>query len=272
LSQHSPSRERRLGVLATAGKCSGPALAALGLLGAAAIALSPAAGRSTLTWWILSSALAPERVLPLVGLGVALALAGRRYSLGALALFGGGLAVGFFSKDWLLSALQAIPRATSHHFLTGPISSVTVGVALVLPGARVRSWFLLIAAVVAGSMLAVAIEVTDPSLHDVAIPLAGVVIGFWIIAAISLTARAFRRAWFPIPARILGSWLIAIGLLYGGASLIPKQRPAFPPSAEPTPNIVPVPGPNRLPPFLEPPQDKVGPGIPYENPAGLQQP
>lgn len=272
MSQHSPSRERRLGVLATAGKCSGPALAALGLLGAAAIALSPAAGRSTLTWWILSSALAPERVLPLVGLGVALALAGRRYSLGALALFGGGLAVGFFSKDWLLSALQAIPRATSHHFLTGPISSVTVGVALVLPGARVRSWFLLIAAVVAGSMLAVAIEVTDPSLHDVAIPLAGVVIGFWIIAAISLTARAFRRAWFPIPARILGSWLIAIGLLYGGASLIPKQRPAFPPSAEPTPNIVPVPGPNPLPPFLEPPQDRVGPGIPYENPAGLQQP
>ena len=272
MSQHSPSRERRLGVLATAGKCSGPALAALGLLGAAAIALSPAAGRSTLTWWILSSALAPERVLPLVGLGVALALAGRRYSLGALALFGGGLAVGFFSKDWLLSALQAIPRATSHHFLTGPISSVTVGVALVLPGARVRSWFLLIAAVVAGSMLAVAIEVTDPSLHDVAIPLAGVVIGFWIIAAISLTAQAFRRTWFPIPARILGSWLIAIGLLYGGASLIPKQRPAFPPSAEPTPNIVPVPGPNPLPPFLEPPQDRVGPGIPYENPAGLQQP
>jgi hypothetical protein len=76
-----------------------------------------------LAWWILSSALAPERVLPLVGLGVALALAGRRYSLAALTLFGGGVAVGFFSKDGLLSALQVIPLATSHHFLTGPISS-----------------------------------------------------------------------------------------------------------------------------------------------------
>jgi hypothetical protein len=255
-------RERCFGALATAGKWSGPALATLGLLGAAAIALPPTAGRSTLTWWILWSALAPERVLPLVGLGVALALVDRRYSLGAFVLFGGGVAFGFFGQDWLLSALQAIPRATSHHFLTGPISSVTVGVALVLPGARLRSWFLLVAAVVAGSMLAVAIEVTDPSLHDVAIPLAGVAVGFWIIAAVSLTARAFHHAWFPIPARILGSWLIAIGLLYGGASLIPKQRSAFPPPAEPTLNIIPAPGPDRLPPDLQPPYDRPGPGIP----------
>ena len=249
MSQHSLSRERRFEVLAFAAKWSGPALAVLGLLGATAIALIPAAGRNTLTWWILSSALAPERILPLVGLGVALALAGRRCSLGALALFGGGVAVGFFGRDWLLSALEAIPGATSHHFLTGPISSVTVGVALVLPGARLRSWFLLIAAVVAGSVLAVTIEVTNPSLHDVSIPLAGVVVGLWIIAAVSLTARTFRRAWFAIPARILGSWLIAIGLLYGGASLIPKQTPAFPPPAEPT-----FSGPDRLPPDLQPPQ------------------
>ena len=184
MSQHSLSHESRFDVLATAGKWSGPALIVLGLLGAAAMALIPVAGRSTLTWWILSSALAPERILPLVGLGVALALVARRYSLAALALFGGGVAIGFFSKDWLLAVLEAIPQATSHHFLTGPISSVTVGVALVLPGARLRSWFLLVAAAIAGSMLAIAIEVTDPSLGDIAIPLAGVVVGFWIVAAI----------------------------------------------------------------------------------------
>ena len=268
MSQHSPSHERRFGVLAVAGKWSGPGLTALGLLGAAAIARSPAAGRSTLTWWILSSALAPERVLPLVGLGVALALVGRRYSLAALALFGGSVAVGFVSKHWLLSALEAIPRATSHHFLTGPISSVTVGVALVLPTARLRSWFLLIAAAVAGTMLAIAIEVTDPSLDDITIPLAGVVVGFWIIAAVSLTVTAFRRTWFPIPARILGSWLVAIGLLYGGASLIPKQKTAFPLPAEPTPNISPLPGSDRLPPEFEP-QGRPGARTP---PAGVQQP
>lgn len=268
MSQHSPPPESAFDALAAAIKWSGPALTALGLLAAAAIALTPAAGRSTLMWWILSSALAPERILPLVGLGVALALVDRRYSLGALALFGGGVAVGFFSKDWLLSALEAIPRATSHHFLTGPISTVIVGVALVLPAARLRSWFLLIAAAVAGTMLAIAIEVTDPSLHDVAIPLAGVVVAFWIVAAISLTVRAFWRIWFPIPARILGTWLIAIGLLYGGASLIPKQKSAFPPPTESTPNTFPFPEPDRLSPELQP-QDRPGARIP---PAGLQQP
>lgn len=266
MSQHSPPPEYAFGALAI--KWSGPALTALGLLAAAAIALTPAAGRSTLMWWILSSALAPERILPLAGLGVALALVDRRYSRGALALFGGGLAVGFFSKDWLLSVLEAIPRATSHHFLTGPISTVIVGVALVLPAARLRSWFLLIAAAVAGSMLAIAIEVSDPSLNDVAIPLAGVIVAFWIVAAISLTVRAFWRTWFPIPARILGSWLIAIGLLYGGAALVPKQKSAFPPPTESAPNIIPFPGPDRLPPELQP-QDRPGARVP---PDGLQQP
>jgi hypothetical protein len=271
LSQHSPSRERRLGFLAIAGKWSGPALAALGLLGAAAIALLPAAERGTLSWWILSSALAPERVLPLVGLGVALALVSLRYSLGALVLFGGGIAVGFLGQDRLLSALEAIPQAINHHFLTGPISSLTVGFALVLP-ARLRPWFLLIAAIVAGSMLAVAIKVTDPSLDDAAIPLAGLAVGFWIIAAVSLTARVFRPAWFSIAARILGSWLIAIGLLYGGASLVPKQKSPFPSPFEPTPNIMPVPGPDRLPPDLQQPPGGPNPGIPDEDPTGLQRP
>lgn len=266
MPQHSQPPESGFEALAI--KWSGPALTALGLLAAAAIALTPAAGRSTLMWWILSSALAPERILPLVGLGVALALVDRRYSLGALALFGGGLAVGFFRKDWFLSALEAIPRATSHHFLTGPISTVIVGVALLLPAARLRSWFLLIAAAVAGSMLAIAIEVSDPSLHDVTIPLAGVIVGSWIVVAISLTVRAFWRIWFPIPARILGSWLIAIGLLYGGTALIPKQKSAFPLPAETTPSPFPFPGPDRLPPEF-PPQDRPGARIP---PDGLQQP
>lgn len=254
--------------VSTAGKWSGPALAVLGLLMAGAMALTPAAGRSTLIWWILSSALAPERILPLIGLGAALALVDRRYSLGALALFGGGVAVGFFGKDWLLSVLEAIPRATSHHFLTGPISSVIVGVALVLPTARLRSWFLLIAAALAGCMLAIAIEVSDPSLRDIAIPLAGVVVGFWIVVAISLTVRTFWRIWFPIPARILGSWLVAIGLLYGGASLIPKQKSAFPLPAESTPNIIPFPGPDHRSPEFQL-KERPGALIP---PADLQQP
>ena len=50
------------------------------------------------------------------------------------------------------------------------------------------------------------------------------------MAAASLTLRAFRRQWFAIFGRILGSWTLAIGLLYGGASLMPILKPPPPPA------------------------------------------
>ena len=222
-------------------------MSAVGLLAAAVIALLPTEGRSTVAWWILSSALVPERMLPLAGVGIALALVRLRYCLAALGLFGGGMAIGFIAHDRLLSALEEIPQATSHHFLIGPISSVTIGLALVLPGVRLRSWLLLFAAAVSGSLWAVAIEVTDPEVDDLAIPVAGVVVGIWIVLAVSLTARAFQRGWFSIPARIFGSWLIAIGILYGAASLVPKHQSLFSSPAASIPNYVQAPGLDRLP-------------------------
>jgi hypothetical protein len=272
LSKRSPFRELHHGVLVNAGRWSGPALAVVGLLATATIGLLPAAERSTLTWWIFSSALAPERVLPLVGIGAALALVDFRYCLAALVLFGGGITVGFIAHDWLLSALEKIPQATNHHFLIGPISSVAVGVALVLPGARLRSWLLLFAAPVTGSLLAVAIKVTDPNLDDTTIPLVGVVVGIGIVISILLTARAFRREWFLIPACIFGSWLIAIGMLYGGISLVPKHNPPLLSPAAPTPNVMPVPEFDHLRPDLSGSQDGPVPEIPNENPGGFEQP
>jgi hypothetical protein len=272
LSKLSPSRELHSGVLANAGTWSGPVLAALGLLATATVGLLPAAGQSALTWWILSSALAPERVLPLVGIGIASALVDFRYCLAALVLFGSGITIGFIAHDWLLSALETIPQATNHHFLIGPISSVAVGLALVLSGTRLRSWLLLFAAAVTGSLLAVSIKVTDPNLDDATIPLAGVFVGIWIVVSILLTARAFRRGWFLIPARIFGSWLIAIGMLYGGISLVPKHNPPLLSRATSTPNVMPVPEFDRLSPDFGGSQEGPVPEIPNENPQGFQQP
>jgi hypothetical protein len=81
-------------------------------------------------------------------------------------------------------------------------------------------------------MLALAIALTDPDLDDAVIPLTGVTVAFWVVVTVALTVRAFRRGWFVVAGRILGSWLIAGGLLYGGASLVP--RPSLPPSPPPT--------------------------------------
>jgi hypothetical protein len=210
-------------------------MAGLGLIAVTVIALEPPDTRSLLASWILTSALAPERVLPLIGLAVALGLGGRRVFVGSLLLFGIGIAGGFFAQDWLLSLLAAIPQASSHGFMTGPISFVIVGVVL-LTGARLRSWLLPPAAIVVGTALALAIKLTDPSLQYTTIRWAGTLVGLWMVVAVSLTVRAFRRNWFNIFGRVFGSWLIAIGFLYGGASLMPKHEPL--PQMAPIPEFV----------------------------------
>ena len=202
-------------------------MAALGLVGVIVITLL--AKESPFARWFFLEALAPERVLPQIGLGAACALVGTASFGAALLLFAIGIVVGSIAQDWLLFILYNIPGGPTHLFLTGPISCLAVGLALA-PGARLRPWLLPIAANVIGAMLSLVIMLTDPSLHDPAFTWAPLLAAFWIVAAVSLTLRAFWRNWFPIFGRILGSWLIAIGLLYGGAELAPIFKPPPPPT------------------------------------------
>jgi len=200
---------------------------ALGLLAVAAIALL--ARESPFARWILSDVVSPERLLAQIGLGAACGLVSARISGAALLLFGLGIIAGSVGQDWLLWVLYNVPEGPTHLFLTGPIAYLAIGLALV-PGERLLPWLLPTAAVVAGAMLSLAIMLTDPSLHDPAFTWTPVLAAFWIVAAVSLTLQALRRGWFPILGRILGSWLVAIGLLYGGASLLPILRPPPPPT------------------------------------------
>jgi hypothetical protein len=202
----------------------GPTLAVFGMVILTVIVLRPAASESPLTWWIVNNALMLERLLPLIGLGVALAIVSARAFIAALLLFLVGICFGFVAQHGLLSITATIPQAAMHLFFTGPIASVAVGLALI-SGARWRPIVLPVAALVAGTMLALAIVATDPSLHDRTNTFVGILIGLWIVVSVSLTIGAFRRTWFSIFARILGSWLIAIGLLYGSAALLPVQSP-----------------------------------------------
>jgi hypothetical protein len=217
-----------------AARWSGPALAGLGLLALGAAAL--AANASPLARWTLSETLAPARVLPLIGLGAAFALIGRRALTAALALFGLGIVAGLAGQDRLLAILDLLPRAATHLFFTGPIAYLAAGAALVA-GARWRDWLTPAAALIVGAMLALAVKLTDPSLHEAAYTWTPVLIALWIVAAVTLTLRAFRRGWFAIFGRILGSWLLAIGLLYGGASLVPPKRQPPPLPVQPLPDL-----------------------------------
>jgi hypothetical protein len=215
---------------------SGPAFAVLGAAVMGAIVLLPAATESPLAWWITSSALTPQRLLPLLGLGVALALVPLAAFVPGLALFCAGITVGFAGYQQLLDALLRLPYSAQHQFLTGPIAAIAVGLTLIA-GKRLRPWVLPPAALIAGIMTAVAIVATDPSLNSSTIRYAGVLIAAWIIGAISLTLRSFQRGWFMIAGPILGSWLVAIGLLYGGSAMLPKRTASS--LSMPPPSIMP---------------------------------
>ena len=206
-------------------------MAALGLVAVAVLA----ANQSPLARWTLTETLAPARVLPLIGLAAAFALIGARAAIAALLLFGLGIASGLVATDRLLAILDMVPRAATHLFFTGPISYLAAGAALVA-GARWRTWLTPPAALIFGAMLALTITMTDPSLHDPAYTWTPVLIAFWMIAAVTLTLRVFQRGWFAVFGRILGSWLLAIGLLYGGASLVPPKREP-PPPGQPLPDL-----------------------------------
>jgi hypothetical protein len=229
-----PDCKRRLG---SPLRWSGPALGVIGAAVVGAVVLRPAAVESPLAWWIQHSVLTPERVLPLIGLGVTLGLVRTRAFSAGLLLFCTGIVAGFILHNQLLAPFWAIPNAAAHQFFTGPIGSIAVGLSLIA-GARLRPRILPPIALLAGVMLALAITVTDPSLHDPTNRGAGVLIAAWVVGAVSLSLRAFRRHWFMIAGPILGSWLIAIGLLYGGAALLPKPVPPSPslrPSGNETP-------------------------------------
>ncbi len=224
----SSQPDARAGVVSTAiKKWSGPVLAALGLVGIAVVAVL--AKKSPFAGWVLTEVFAPERVLPLIGLGVACGLVGARVFAATLVLFALGIAAGSVGQDWLLWVLYNVPEAPTHLFLTGPISCLAIGLALI-PGAWLLPWLLPMVSIVLGAMLSLAIMLTDPSLHDPVFTWTPLLAAFWIVAAVSFTLHAFWHRWFQIFGRILGSWLLAIGLLYGGAELAPAFNPPPPPS------------------------------------------
>jgi hypothetical protein len=215
----------------------------------------------------LTETLAPARVLPLIGLGAAFGLIGARAFVAALLLLAIGIAGGLFAEDWLLWVLDTVPRAGTHLFLTGPISYLAAGAALVF-SARVRSYVTPATAAIFGAMLGLTIRLTDPSLHEPAFTWTPVLIAFWIVAAVSLPLRSFWRGWFPIFGRILGSWLRRTAVEQAdGQPLVPQRRLPAPPTAG-TPEsqeLTRLPDNDRRVPGLDRFQDQPGPGVPPDD-------
>ncbi len=204
---------------------AGPTLGLLGAIAIALIALQPLGSRSLVSWWIIERALSPEKALPLIGFGAAMSLLSRSQSVVSTIAFLAGAVLGFEIENRFITIMAFAPNAADHLFLTGAFSSIAAGLLLIAP-IRARPWLAVPIALLIGAMLAVVIVLTDPTMDSRQVSFVGVGLGLWVVVVTALSARAFYRSWFPIALRIVGSWLLAIGLLYGGVSLV--ARPALP--------------------------------------------
>src|SRR4029078_8077933 len=117
---------------------SGLLLALPGLLGMGIIAWQAPGERNMIAGWVLTSAFSIERIVPLLGLGIALSLLGRQQRWAATVMFLVGTAVGFEIRPWFMTALDGVPQAANHLFLTGPLSNLAAGLLLIVPP-RVRA-------------------------------------------------------------------------------------------------------------------------------------
>lgn len=203
----------------------GPALGLLGAISIVLLALEPLGSRSLVTWWVLERAVSIDKALPLIGFGAALSMLSPQLSIVSIGALLVGAAVGFEIRNQFIAFMDFAPDAADHLFLTVPISMIAAGSVLIAP-AWAKPWLVLPAALLVGGMLAIVITLTDPTMNSRTVSVVGVALGLWVVVVATLSATAFYRAWFPVALRIIGSWLLAIGLLYGGASLV--KRPALP--------------------------------------------
>ncbi len=232
---------------------AGPILGFVGVTAIALVALQPLGSRDLASWWILERAISIEKALPLIGFGAALSVLNRRLVFASVVVFLGGSVLGFEIQNRFIALMAFAPNAADHLFMSGPISLIAAGLLLIAP-TRAKAWVAAPAALLIGVMLAITIALTDPTLHSWTVSIVGVGLGLWVVVVTTLSARAFYKSWFPIALRILGSWLLAIGLLYGGASLV--KRPALP--SLPDQNLQAPPPSNSLPSLDQPPE----PGLP----------
>ncbi|TMV88298.1 hypothetical protein FGG78_17210 [Thioclava sp. BHET1] len=224
-----------------------------------ALALIPVETRGEAGAWVIREGLTLRRLFPLFGFAIALSLVPRSAARLAFVLWLAGLAVGYMYRIELMAALQQIPGAITHHFLTMPVSAIAAGLVLA-PGRMLRPVLIAPAGLILGVMYALATKLSDPSYGGAPwVFLSGCALGVWLIVAVTLSLRAWNAPWFEIAGRIIGSWLLAIGLLYGGVSVMGNR---LKPKSEPTKSAISenapatqseVPGADAFPSFGAPP-------------------
>jgi len=207
----------------TVTKWLGPAALSIAAPLLLAVPWEPAAGRGRVGSGAAYTIVSYDQVLPLLGLGIALANMNRWRKVVAAVLFIGGIPVGILSEARLVSAMTAAPGLHPLFVFIGPLCCVIIGLALGSP-AGLRAWTVPVAAALSGAALGFLIALHDPAPGDGRFSGGAAAAGLWLVAAPAVLLRPVDRSWLTIGSRVFASWLIAIGLLLGGSSYVVKQR------------------------------------------------
>lgn len=207
-----------------AAKWSGPMIALGGAIFLVLILALQPPDQNRVSAWLLWSALSISTALPLAGLGGALSMSSAILASAGLAGLLAGELIGFQIFQSVAPWFTSRSGVSQHLYLTVPLSGLAAGLLLIAPEG-LRRWLVLPVGLTVGFTHATTTMLTDPTLHDPAIPRLGLFIGLWLPLSVMLSLRALRRPWLPVPMRILGSWLLASGLLHGSAALAAKPPP-----------------------------------------------
>jgi hypothetical protein len=183
----------------------------------------PAAERSTIGSGAAYTIATYDQVLPLLGLGIAMARLRWWSTTLATIIFIGGIPSGILGEARVLSAMNAVPERHNLFVFVGPLCCVAIGLALASP-AGLRAWTVAVAAALSGAALGFLIALHDPTGGDGRFSGGAAAAGFWLVMTPAVLLRHVDGLWLTIGGRVVASWLIAMGLLLGGSSYVVMKR------------------------------------------------
>jgi hypothetical protein len=166
-----------------------------------------------------------EQILPLAGMGFALAQLSMRWRVINLVLLLAGIGAGLYAGEPLVSATIVHYQQFNFVVPMGAICCALTGLCLVSQN-RIRLFLLPLTALISGLGFATAITIISADPAETA---SAVMAVLWVAVSALLLWRLFEQRWFFIAGRILGAWLIAIGIMLGAAEI--KPRPPEPTKA-----------------------------------------
>ncbi len=198
-----------------------PAVLLIGIVVLAAILVRSPPDRGAFALGLVFPVQRYDQFPALIGLGLALAQAPRRWLVFSSVVFAAAIPFGGVVASRIAMALAGGLNIIPYVLLIAPAGCVSAGLALALPGAlRIR--VLPLAALISGVVLGMLVNLDDPMPAEWMFAGGAILCGVWLVAVALLLWWRFEQAWFPIAGRILGGWLIAIGAMLAALAFIPS--------------------------------------------------